>query len=104
MMIAHNVFFTLHDNSPAAVEAMIADCHRDLAPLPGIVFCAAGTCSDVDRAVSDREYDVALHVVFKDRAALDAYMSDPKHVAFMDKHGGNWKEVRVFDSCVTSAP
>ena len=31
-MIAHNVYFTLHDNSPAAVQAMIEDCHRYLAP------------------------------------------------------------------------
>ena len=102
MMIAHNVYFTLDDNSPAAVKAMIEDCHRCLAHLPGIVFYAAGTCSDVDRPVSDRDYDVALQVVFQDRAALDAYSTNPTHVAFMDKHGANWKGVRVFDSCVSS--
>ena len=33
MMIAHNVYFTLGDNSPAAVAAMIEDCHRYLAHL-----------------------------------------------------------------------
>ena len=103
MMIAHNVYFTLHDNSAAAVQAMVDDCHAYLAHLPGIVFYAAGTCSDVDRSASDRAYDVALHVVFQDRASLDAYMEAPKHVAFMDKHGDNWKDVRVFDSCVSTA-
>ena len=103
MMIAHNVYFTLHDNSPAAVQAMIEDCHRYLASLPGIVFYAAGTCSDVERSSSDRDYDAALHVVFQDRAALDAYLTAPKHVEFMDKHGDNWKDVRVFDSCVSGA-
>ena len=102
-MIAHNVFFTLVDNSPAAIQAMIEDCHRYLAGLPGIVFYASGTCSDVDRSSSDRDYDVALHVIFQDRATLDAYMTAPKHVAFMEKHEANWKDVRVFDSCVSRA-
>ncbi len=103
MMIAHSVYFTLNDNSPATVQAMIQDCHRDLASLPGIVFYAAGTCSDVARPVSDRDYDVALYVVFQDRAALDAYSSAPKHVAFIGKHERNWKGVRVFDACVSQS-
>jgi hypothetical protein len=102
-MIAHNVYFTLHDNRPAAVQAMVDDCHAYLAHLPGIVFYAAGTPADVERSSSGDAYDVALHVVFPDRAALDAYMTAPRHVAFMDKHGDNWKDVRVFDSCVSSA-
>jgi hypothetical protein len=102
-MIAHNVYFTLNDSRPRAVQAMIEDCHRYLAPLPGIVFYAAGTACEVDRAVSDGDYDVALHVVFEDRAALDAYMNAPKHIEFMEKHEGNWKDVRVFDSNVRGA-
>jgi hypothetical protein len=102
-MIAHNVYFTLNDSSPAAIKAMIDDCHRYLASLPGIVFYAAGTCSDVARSSSDRDYDVALHVVFKDRAALDAYITAPKHIELMDKQGDNWKVVRAFDSCVSGA-
>ena len=103
MMIAHSVYFTLNDNDPAAVRAMIEDCHRDLALLPGIVFYASGTCSDVDRPVSDTDYDVALHVVLEDRAALDAYMTAPKHNEFIEKHKPNWKNIRVFDSCVSGA-
>jgi hypothetical protein len=102
-MIAHNVFFTLHDNSNATVQAMVDDCHTYLAPLPGIVFYAAGTCSDVDRSSSDREYDAALHIMFRDRAALDAYLVSSKHVAFMDKHASNWQSIRVFDSCVSTS-
>jgi hypothetical protein len=102
-MIAHSVYFTLNDSRPAAVKAMIEDCHRYLAKLPGIVFYAAGTASTVDRSVSDGDYDVALYVVFTDQAALDAYMNAPKHIEFMEKHEGNWKDVRVFDSCVSGA-
>ena len=103
MMIAHNVFFKLNDNSPALVQAMIEDCHRDLAPMPGIIFYAAGTCSDMDRSINDRDYDVALHVVFQDRAALDAYIIAPKHREFIKKFQSNWKDIRAFDSCVSGA-
>jgi hypothetical protein len=101
-MIAHNVFFVLNDNNAAAIQAMVSDCHGYLSRLPGIVFYAAGTCSDVKRSSSDRDYDVALHVVFHDRPALDAYLTSTKHVEFMKKYGENWKKVRVFDSVVTT--
>jgi hypothetical protein len=99
-MLAHNVFFSLHDNGPAAVAALVGDCHKYLAGHPGAVFYAAGTLSDVDRPVSDRDYDVALHVVFADRAALEAYMVAPRHQEFIARNKANWKRVRVFDSDV----
>lgn len=102
-MIAHNVYFSLKDNSPEKVQQLVADCHKYLAPLPGMVFYAAGTCSDMDRPVNDRDYDVALHCVFKDRAALDAYLAAPKHLEFVEKHKDNWTKVRVFDSLVSGA-
>jgi hypothetical protein len=101
-MIAHCVYFTLHDHSDTAIQGMVNDCHSYLAHLPGTIFYAAGTCSDVARSSNDRDYDVALHVVFSDRDAFDAYRIAPKHVEFMNKHGDNWKDVRVFDSCVSS--
>jgi hypothetical protein len=100
-MIAHNVYFTLHDNRPAAVRALIDDCHRYLAPMPGIVFYAVGTPLDADPSSTDRGFDVALHVVFQDRAALDAYMSDPAHVELIAKHESNWKDIQGFDSSVS---
>lgn len=99
-MIAHNVYFTLHDNSPVAVKAMIEDCHRYLADLPGIIFYAAGTPLEDDDS-PDRGYDVALHVVFTDRAALDAYMTAPRHVELIEKYESNWKDIQAFDSCVS---
>ncbi len=102
-MIAHNVYFSLKDNSPEKVQQLVEDCHKYLAPLPGMVFYAAGTCSELDRPVNDRDYDVALHCVFKDRAALDAYLVAPKHLEFVERHKVNWKKVRVFDSAVSGA-
>ncbi len=102
-MLAHNVFFSLNDASQSAIEALVNDCHRYLSDHPGVVFYAAGTLSDIDRPVSDRDYDVALHVVFSDRPTHDAYQAAPAHQEFIARNKGNWRKVRVFDSDVGAA-
>lgn len=101
-MLAHSVYFSLHDNSPAAVQAQVEGCHRCLGKHPGVLFYAAGTCSPVDRPVSDRNYDVALLVVFPDIAAHDAYQEAPAHKQFIAEFKANWKQVRVFDATVSA--
>ncbi|WP_437229716.1 Dabb family protein [Planctomicrobium sp. SH661] len=100
-MLSHNVFFTLEDDSPAAVEKLVADCQKYLKNHPGVVFFAAGTVgNEFARPVNDRMYDVALHVVFTDKAAHDFYQTVPDHLKFIEENKPNWKQVRVFDSWV----
>ncbi len=41
-LLAHNVFFTLIDQSPAAVQKMIDACKKYLTVQPGIVYFACG--------------------------------------------------------------
>ena len=68
-MLSHSVFFSLHDNSPAAVDRLVAACKTYLNGHPGTCFFAAGTLAgEYQRPVNDRAFDVALHVVFADRA------------------------------------
>jgi hypothetical protein len=103
-MLAHNVFFTLNDNSEAAIAALVTACKTDLASLPGIVFFACGTLTpQLQRPVNDRAFDVALHVVFDSLASHDAYQEAPAHQKFIAENKPNWKQVRIFDSDVTSA-
>jgi hypothetical protein len=101
-MIAHNVYFRLNDAGPEAVQAMVQDCHAYLSHFPGIVFYAAGTAAEAADETDDA-FDVALHVVFRDRESLDAYMTAPRHIEFIDKYRANWKGVRGYDSVVRSA-
>lgn len=97
------VYFTLKDNSPAAVNAMIAACKKYLSDHPGTVLFAAGTrVADLTREVNDREFDVALQVVFESRAAHDQYQVHERHTQFIEENKGNWAQVRVFDADVTS--
>jgi hypothetical protein len=102
-LLAHNVFFSLKDNSPEAKKAMVEDSHKYLSPIPGIVFYAAGVVSDVERDVVDRDYDVALHVVFTSKAAMEKYLAHPRHLEYVAEHRPNWNKVRVFDSFVSRA-
>jgi len=69
-----------------AVDAKARDDHRaqlrTLNTLDGVMELKVG--ADVVR--SPRSYDTGLAVTFRDRAALDAYAKDPRHVPIA-QHG-----------------
>ncbi|MFN4260025.1 MAG: Dabb family protein [Gemmataceae bacterium] len=100
-MLVHNVYFTLKDNSSAAKQKLVEACQKYLAKHPGTVYFSAGTLAEeLDRPVNDRDWDVALHLVFKNKAAHDQYQDAPSHLRFIEENKDNWKKVRVFDSLV----
>jgi hypothetical protein len=96
--LVHNVFFSLKDRSPEAAQGLIDACKRYLSDHPGTLYFGAGGCSDLEREVNDRDFDVALHIAFESRAAHDAYQAAPRHQQFIDEQKHNWAKVRVFDS------
>ena len=100
-MLAHNVFFTLVDDSDAARQRLVAACKRYLSDHPGTIFFAVGTrCAELHRPVNDLDYDVSLHLVFRSKDDQDAYQAAPRHDEFIKENKDNWKKVRVFDSLV----
>jgi len=100
-MIGHMVYFQLNDNSPANVAKMVAACDKYLKGHPGEVFYAAGSLAkELNRPVNDRDWDVALHLVFKTKADHDKYADAPRHLKFIDENKAAWKKVRVFDSAI----
>jgi hypothetical protein len=104
-LLAHNVFFTLHDRSEAARAKLMRACQEWLAPHPGIVFFACGTLAEaLKREVNDRDFDVGLHIIFTNQAAHDHYQETPEHQRFIAENKPNWKRVRVFDSVATPSP
>lgn len=103
-MLVHNVFFTLKDRSESAKEALVAACRHHLTGHPGTTFFACGTLEpDLDREVNDRDFDVALLVVFATRADHDNYQEAPRHKQFIAENRESWAKVRVFDSVVQGA-
>lgn len=101
MLLCHDVYFTLKDNSPAKVDELVAACKKYLTVQPGIsYFCCGKLAADLKRDVNDTAWDVALHIVFENREAHDAYQDDPTHNKFIDECKANWSKVRVFDALV----
>lgn len=97
--LAHHVFFTLRDNSPNAVQTLVAACQKYLDNHDGLVYFAVGTRNpDLDREVNDNQFDVSLHVVFESREAHDVYQVHERHQQFINEQKANWEAVRVFDS------
>lgn len=99
--LAHNVFFTLKDDSDAAVRTLIEDCFTYLREHTGVLFFSAGRLvSEHRRDVNDREFEVGLHIIFTNKKAHDDYQAAPKHQEFIERNRENWAKVRVFDTYV----
>lgn len=98
-MLAHHVYFKLKDRTPEARRALIAACKRYLTGHPGEVFFGCGLLAEeLDRPVNDRDWDVALHLVFASKADHDVYQDAPRHHEFVNENRDTWDKVRVFDS------
>jgi Stress responsive A/B Barrel Domain len=98
-MLAHSVFFSLHDRSKPAVDQMLSACRKYLSGHPGTLFFACGTPNqELDREVNDRDFDVALHIVFESKADHDTYQEAPHHQRFISENKAGWRQVRVFDA------
>ena len=100
MAFGHMVYFQLKDNAEVQVEAMMAGCKEFLTGHAGTVYFGVGRVADADREVNDREFDVALHLVFESEQAHDDYQVASRHLEFVEKFKECWKQVRVFDSVV----
>ena len=98
-MLTHSVFFKLKDGSAEARQRLLDACNSYLRPIEGIEFFAAGELvADLARPVNDLEFDVALHVMFTDRAAHDVYQTADAHNQFIAEQKENWDVIRVFDA------
>ena len=99
--LAHMVFFALKDHSKESRERFIASCDKYLSNHEGTVYYSVGTIAedkDVEEPVSVKDFDVALHVVFENKAAKAKYLASERHKQFVDENRESFAGVRVFDS------
>lgn len=99
--LAHQVFFTLKNRTAADVDALVTDCQEYLAGHDGLVQFAVGRREPKYTRPVNVDYDVALHTVFADQAAHDAYQTAPRHLQFIDRNKETWASVQIFDSNLT---
>ncbi len=99
--LAHLVFFTLKDRSPAARDALVSACENYLTDHPGTVHFSVGLRAEhYVRLVNDYAFDVALALVFATEGDHDRYQEAPRHKQFVAEQSCSWAQVRVFDALV----
>jgi hypothetical protein len=104
-LLVHNVYFALHDPSDTARTRLLEACRKHLPGHAGILFFACGVLAqELHREVNVRDFDVGLHIIFRDRAAHDAYQISAAHQRFITENKATWKHVRVFDSTAGQTP
>jgi Stress responsive A/B Barrel Domain len=104
--LAHMVFFALKDHSNESRQRFIASCDKYLSEHEGTVYYSVGTIAedkDVQEPVSVKDFDVALHVVFENKAAKAKYLASERHKQFVDENRDSFAGVRVFDSFLKPA-
>ena len=101
--LAHMVFFKLKDSGEKSRAAMIASCQKYLTGHPGTISVSFGEIAeDVKEASSDRDFDIALHLVFADKDAAAAYQKSARHAEFVEKNKASFAKVRVYDSYLSA--
>lgn len=84
-MFSHVVIFWTDPAQPDAADRLLAGCHEYLKDIPGVLHYHAGKMVGSRRPVVDQTYQVALNLVFPDKAAQDAYQAHPRHLEFVEK-------------------
>jgi hypothetical protein len=71
---------------------------------PPLAHLVLSTLKDLTRQSRDgavASCDLALHLVFEDRAEEEAYRELPRHQRFVRENWGAWSNARGFDSNLT---
>jgi len=99
--IAQMVYFKLKDNSAANRQKLVDACKKYLDRHVGTVYFSVGVIGDeFNSKVNDRDWDVAVHLVFKDKVAYDKYRDHPRRKQFIEENKDNWAKVRAFGAVI----
>lgn len=100
---SHYVAFELAEDSPKKRAALTA-CLTDFLEAFELEtsYTVSEIAAEMNRPVNDKAFQLALHVMLKDKATYNIYAAHPTHVAFVEKCQHLWKAVRVFDSYVAA--
>lgn len=98
-MILHSVFFYLKEGSPAETAGLMKEeILQKLSGIASVREILAGPPQGIDRDVVDNDYAMSLHAKFDDLEGLQAYQTDPVHVAFVDRFKPFFERIKVYDT------
>ena len=98
---AHVVIFRMKKDAPKdVVSKAIADCHELLAKIPSVRSVRAGRpAAKGTPDVPKMQYDFALLVLVDNAEGLQAYLTHPLHLKYVEKYGPSFdmEKLQVFD-------
>jgi hypothetical protein len=97
-MFVHAVYFWLRDDLTDAERRRFLEGVHALTTIGTVHASYIGVPAGTDRPVIDRSYSRSLTVVFKDKAAHDAYQEHPIHDRFREECETFWARVQIYDS------
>ncbi len=84
-MFSHIVIFWTNPEQANAADELLAGANKFLKNIPGVVHFHVGQMSPSPRPVVDQTYQVALNLIFTNKAAEQAYQVHPQHIEFVEK-------------------
>ena len=97
-MFVHSVYFWLRDDLSPEDRATFDSLLRALTTIEHVAHGYIGIPADTSREIIDRSYSYAEILVFKDRAAHDAYQAHPTHRMFAERCATFWRKIVIYDS------
>jgi len=85
-MFSHIVVFWTDPAPPDAADDLIAGANRLLKNIPGVLQFHIGKMVPSGRPVVEQSYQVALNLIFPDKATEEAYQKHPQHVEYVAKY------------------
>ncbi|MBY0460364.1 MAG: Dabb family protein [Gemmataceae bacterium] len=96
--LVHVVVLKLKTDSPSGEpQSVIDEVYSQLSKIKTVRGVWAGKPASKGTPDAETDYTVALVFVFDDQAGLKAYLDDPVHTKFADKHLKLWEKPVVYD-------
>lgn len=95
--VVHTVLFWLsHELTDEQIAALI-DGLETLRSIDGVEALHYGRPLAAHRPIEDDSYSFGVTLVFRDKAALESYLPDPVHQAFVKEFSPYWTNAQVYD-------
>jgi hypothetical protein len=95
--VVHTVLFWLsHELTDDQVAALLAGL-ENLRTIDGVEALHYGRPLAANRPIEDDSYSFGVTLVFRDEAALESYLPDPVHQAFVKEFSPYWTRAQVYD-------
>lgn len=101
----HQVYFRLADRTPETFETFVQYCWDLLSQHEGLEEFTLGFRDvEMQRAVSDQQFDISMTMVFDRIESYNLYRQHPDHQKWITLAGSMSLTRRVFDSYLLAGP